>query len=50
MPFFVIDQRNVPDDEKLAWVRQELGNDAELPDFAAKFVELFGNKVRGKVP
>ena len=50
LAFTVIDQRNVPEDEKLAWMRQELGNDAELPEFAAKFAELFGDKVRGTVP
>ena len=50
LAFSVIDQRNVPEDEKLAWMRQELGDNAELPDFAEKFVDLFGHKVHGTVP
>ena len=38
-----------PDDEKLAWIRQEIGDGAELPDFAEKWLDLFGEKIRGAV-
>ena len=37
-----MDQKKPCDAEKLEWLRQELDGDAVLPDFAAKFVELFG--------
>ena len=51
LPFQVIDQTKIPENDKLAWIQTELGiRDAELPEFAAKFVELFGKKVRGLVP
>jgi hypothetical protein len=35
--------RRWPDDEKVAWLRQELGGDADLPDFARRWLELFGD-------
>ena len=41
----VIDHQKVPNDEKLAWLCQELGQDASLEDFARKFLELFEEKV-----
>lgn len=57
LPFYVTDQDKVADDqdkvadeEKVLWLRQELGSDATLPEFCAKFVELLGNKLRGPVP
>ena len=50
LPFYVIDHVKVPEAEKLAWMRQELGGDANLETFATKFLELFGEKVRGTVP
>ena len=45
LPFYVIDQQKVPNDEKLRWLHQELGQGATLEDFARKFLELFGGKV-----
>lgn len=50
MPFYVIDHEKVPDDEKLAWMKQELGSDADLATFVARFLELFGEKLKGAVP
>ncbi len=50
LPFYVIDQVKVPEAEKLAWMRQELSKDVELCDFAEKFTELFGDKLKGGVP
>ena len=32
-------------DQKLVWIRQDLGDEATLEDFARKFLEIFGNKV-----
>jgi hypothetical protein len=46
----VIDNTKLPEAEKLAWVQHELGAGAELGEFAAKFLDLFGGKIRGKVP
>jgi len=50
MPFKVIDQIKIPDADKLAWIQNELGSDEDLPAFAVKFMDLFGNKLRGTVP
>ena len=50
MPFHVVDHEKLPDDEKLAWMQQELGSGADLATFAAKFLELFGEKLKGAVP
>jgi len=49
LPFYVVDQVKVPEADKLAWMQQELGDDVKLPTFAAKFLELFGEKLRGAV-
>ena len=49
-PFYVADQQKVPDAEKLQWLKQELGADADLPTFSAKFVELFGERLHGRTP
>ena len=49
LPFYVLDWQRVPVDEKLLWLRQELGEDADLCDFAQKFLELFGESCRDKV-
>lgn len=46
LPFYVIDQQKVSDEDKLAWIKQELGMEATLPELAAKFVELFGAKLK----
>ena len=50
LPFYVIDQDKIGDEEKVLWLKQEIGGDATLPEFCAKFVELLGNKLRGVVP
>lgn len=50
MPFYVIDQQKVPEAEKLAWIKQEVGHDAGLYTFAVKFLDIFGEKVHGTVP
>ena len=43
--FQVIDPPKPSDGEKLAWLRQELGGNADLLDFARKYLELFRSKV-----
>ncbi len=50
LPFYVVDQVKVSEADKLAWMQQELGDDVKLPTFAEKFMELFGDKLRGGVP
>lgn len=44
LPFFVIDQKKVFDDEKVVWIRQELGGSATLPEFSRKYIDLFGER------
>ena len=44
-PFPVLDPPKPSDAEKLAWLRQELGGEAELIHFARKYMELFNTKV-----
>ena len=46
LPFFVVDQQKVPEADKLAWVKRELGEDATLPEFASMFLQLFGAKLK----
>ena len=43
--FYVIDQQKVPEKDKLAWMQHEIGGNADLAAFAAKFMELFGDKI-----
>jgi hypothetical protein len=43
LPFFVVCPKRVPDEEKVAWLRHELGGDADVSDFARKWLELFGD-------
>ena len=50
LPFFVRDYTKWPDDEKLAWLRQELGGSAGLQDFAQRWLELFSDSLKGAVP
>ena len=50
LPFYVIDQRNVSVEDKLAWMKHELPEDTQLPEFAEKFVELFGSKIKNAIP
>jgi hypothetical protein len=49
-PFYVIDHAKIPETEKLAWIQQELGAGADIGEFAAKFLDLFGGKIRGTFP
>lgn len=43
LPFFVINPKNLSEEERLAWVKQELGKaEVDLEDFARKFVSIFG--------
>ena len=46
-PFYVHDHAKWPESEKLAWIRQEIGDGAGLQDFAEKWRELFGEKFGG---
>ena len=48
--FWVVNYERPQQEEKLWWITQEIGANAELPEFAAKFVDLFGENIRGKVP
>jgi hypothetical protein len=48
-PFYVIDHSKVPEAEKLEWIRQEIGDGATIGEFAARFMGLFGGKIRGAV-
>ena len=44
LPFYVIDQIKVPDAEKLQWLKEELGADADLPTFSAKSHQPSGRR------
>ena len=48
LPFYVLDWHKVPANEKLLWLRQELGKEVDLCDFAQKFLELFSESCRDK--
>ena len=51
--FVPVDRRSMPrppNAEKIAWIREDLGDDASLPDFSRKFLEIFGERVRETVP
>ena len=41
LPFYVIDLGKYKDADKVVWMRQEIGADRTLGEFAEKFVELF---------
>ena len=49
-PFSVHDHTKWPEEEKLLWIRQEIGDGADLIAFAEKWRERFGEKIRGDVP
>ena len=49
LPFYVVDQLKPSDQEKVTWIRQELGGGATLPDFCAMYLELFGQKKAGVI-
>lgn len=44
------DMPKLPCAEKVLWLREELGDDASLPEFCRKFLELLGDKIAGQVP
>ena len=46
MEFWATHQQTVPEEDKLAWITQEIGKDTSLREFGCKFVELFGDKIR----
>lgn len=50
LQFFVWDLHNWSDEDKLAWLKHELPARVDLPTFAAKFLDLFGDKLRGTGP
>ena len=50
LPFYVMDQVKWKDEEKLLWLKQELGEDADIVEFAQAFRSLFGEKLQGDVP
>ena len=50
LPFSVQDHLRWADHEKLAWIRQEIGEKADLEDFARKWMDLFAGKLHGVVP
>ena len=47
LPFYVIDHVKWPDEEKLAWMRQEVGDEADLQTFAGKWLDMFGDRAHG---
>ena len=49
LPFFVVDQIKPSNEDKVTWIRQELGGGATLPDFCAMYLELFGQKKAGVI-
>ena len=50
LPFYIQECAKWPEEEKLAWIRQDLGDGADLPDFARRWLELFSETLRGPVP
>ena len=44
--FYVIEKQD-SNTEKIIWIRQELGDDADLAEFCEKYIELYGETVRG---
>ena len=49
-PFFIVDQEKIKEDQKLEFMRFELGGDgADLATFAKTWMEVFKGKVKGKV-
>jgi hypothetical protein len=49
-PFFVQDYKRWSDEDKVAWLRQELGDRADVQDFARKWLELFGDATGAASP
>jgi hypothetical protein len=50
LPFFVQDFARWPDAEKLAWIRQDLGDSADLQEFCRSWLEHFADELKGTVP
>ena len=41
----MIDQKRFSNEQKLRWIEQEIGKDADLVTFSAKFLDVFGEKL-----
>ena len=50
LPFFILETIKWPEQEELAWIRQDLGEGADLLDFTRRWLELFSETMRGAVP
>ena len=46
VPYFVIKQEKPFDNEKLAWIFQQIPKDTEIHEFCLKFLQLFGSGPR----
>ena len=44
LPFYVLDGQKLADTEKLAWVRQELEENADIEAFCKTFLDIFADK------
>ena len=45
LPFYVLDGQKLADKEKLAWIHQELEEDAGIETFYTTFLDIFADKV-----
>ena len=43
--FYVVDVKCMRAEEKLEWIRQEVGDEADLVGFATAFLDIFGSKI-----
>jgi len=48
-PFFILKQEKPSDEEKIAWILQEVAGDVEIGEFCAKFLQLFGSNFSTEV-
>ena len=44
LPFYVLDGQKLADKEKLAWIHQELEEDAAIETFCTTFLDIFADK------
>ena len=44
LPFYVLDGQKLADKEKLAWIHQELEEDAGIETFCTTFLDIFADK------
>ena len=44
LPFYVLDGQKLADKEKLAWIHQELEEDAAIETFCTTFLDMFADK------